>query len=115
MSTAYSSSDYYSGTLPLAVPCKDDYSGYYHGGHDSYSVSPPEYASEHGSATSSSGGSYSASGYSASASYAGSTQGDYDSAGSATGIDLDDYLHQQFSERFNPVPLDKAMVTQAQT
>jgi len=116
MSTAYSSSDYYTGTLPVAVPTKDDYPADYYGGHDAYSVSPPEYASEHGSSSSSSGGaSYGHSGYSASGSYAGSSQGDYDSSASASGVDFHDYMQDRFAESFNPIPLDKSMAKQAQT
>jgi len=99
----------------MAVPSKgQDYADYYQTGHTSYSVSPPEsedYSSGSGVA------SYSASGYgySTTASYAGSSQGDYESAGSVNGVDLNDYMHNRFAESFDPIPLDKCMVKQAQT
>jgi len=117
MSTAYSTADYYSATLPLAVPGKEEYpAGYYNGGHDGYSVSPPEYASEHGSTSSSSGGASYSHGYSATgSSYAGSSQGDYDSSASAGNVDFHDYMQDRFAESFNPIPLDKSMAKQAQT
>ncbi len=112
MSSPYSA-DYYSETLPLPVPSKDAYAGYYQAGHAEYSVSPPEY-SEHGSTTSGAA-SYSNPGYSGAASYAGSSQGDYDSASSVNGVDFNEYMQDRFAESFNPIPLDKAVATQAQT
>ncbi|KAJ9149783.1 Biogenesis of lysosome-related organelles complex 1 subunit KXD1 [Pleurostoma richardsiae] len=111
MSSPYST-QYYSGTLPMPVPTKDQYPNYYQTD-STYSVSPPE-----GDASVSSGSgvpSYSNSGYSATASYAGSSHGDYDSAGSASGVDFNEYMHDRFAESFNPLPLDKAMAVQAQT
>src|SRR5690242_9847314 len=104
MSSHYGS-NYYAGALPMPVPSsKDQFAAYYQGGHSAYSVSPPE--SEN--ASSASGvPSYSNSGYSATASYAGSSQGDYDSAASAGGVDFNDYMQERFAETFNPLPLDK--------
>lgn len=115
MSSPYGS-QYYSasGVLPIAVPAgKDQYVvDYYQGGHDAYSVSPPE--SENVSSVSGVA-SYSSPGYSATASYAGSSQGDYDSVGSTSNVDLHEYMQGRFAESFDPLPLDKAMATQAQT
>ncbi len=85
MSSPYGT-EYYAEALPMAVPSKDMYGAYYQGGHTEYSVSPPEF-SEHGSNTSGAA-SYSNPGYSATASYAGSTQGDYDTASSLNGVDF---------------------------
>jgi biogenesis of lysosome-related organelles complex 1 subunit KXD1 len=98
----------------MTVPAgKVDYSAYY-GSDGTYSVSPPEYA---GSETSESGvGSYSSPNYSTTNStYAGSSQGDYESAGSAGGVDLNDYMQDRFTTAFNPVELDKGIAAQAQT
>jgi hypothetical protein len=80
-----------------------------------YSVSPPEDLDA--SVSSSSGlASYGNSSYSATtASYASSSQGEYDSAGSASGIDLNEYMQDRFAETFNPIPLDSCTVKQAQT
>lgn len=111
MSSPYGT-EYYAEALPMAVPSKDMYGAYYQGGHTEYSVSPPEF-SEHGSNTSGAA-SYSNPGYSATASYAGSTQGDYDTASSLNGVDFNEYMQDRFAESFNPIPLDKAVATQAQ-
>lgn len=117
MSSPYAS--YYSttGALPIAVPSGKgvEYPSYYQSGDSTYSVSPPEV-----DASVSSGSamvpSYSNSGYSATASsYAGSSQGDYDSNGSTSGIDFNEYMQDRFADNFNPIPLDKCMATQAQT
>lgn len=53
----------------------------------------------------------------ASSSYAGSShsQGEYDSAASASGIDLNEYMSDRFAEGFDPIPLDKCTAVQAQT
>ena len=111
-------SQYYhdSDTLPMAVPAgKGQYSEYYQPREGTYSVSPPE-----GDPSISSGSallpSYSNSGYSlANSSYAGSSQGDYDTAGSASGVDFNEYMQERFADSFDPLPLDKCMVVQAQT
>jgi hypothetical protein len=105
---------YYAVTEPMPVPAgKVDYAAYY-GSEGTYSVSPPEVA---GSETSESGvGSYSSPNYSTTnSSYAGSSHGDYESAGSASGVDLNDYMQGRFTDAFNPVELDKGIATQAQT
>ncbi|CAK7203713.1 hypothetical protein SEUCBS139899_006457 [Sporothrix eucalyptigena] len=113
MSSSYS--HMYTSTLPMAVPGKDEYAGYYHGyhsGHSSYSVSPPE--SENVSSASG-GASYGMQpGYSTTASYAGSMQGDYDSSLSAGNVDFNDYMQDRFNDTFNPIPLDKSVAMQAQ-
>ncbi|KEZ46112.1 hypothetical protein SAPIO_CDS0968 [Scedosporium apiospermum] len=94
-------------SLPVRVPTKG---GQYSGYSSAYSVSPPEVDDD---LSSTSGvASYSNSGYDSS-SYAGS--GDYDSAHSASGIDFNEYMQDRFASTFNPIPLDKSMVTQAQT
>ena len=114
MSSSYTS-PMYAGTLPMSVPGKDDYPGYYNGyqsGHSTYSVSPPE--SENVSSASGSA-SYGHSGYSASASYAGSMQGEYDSSVSAANVDFNEYMQDRFNDSFNPIPLDKSVAMQAQT
>jgi biogenesis of lysosome-related organelles complex 1 subunit KXD1 len=100
----------------MSVPAgKVDYSAYY-GSDGTYSVSPPEYA---GSETSESGNgsySYSNANYSTTtSSYAGSSQGDYDTAGSASGVDLNDYMQDRFTSAFDPVELDKGIAAQAKT
>lgn len=113
MSASYTS-HMYTSTLPMAVPGKDEYAGYYHGyqiGHNSYSVSPPE--SENVSSASGSA-SYGQPGYSTTASYAGSMQGDYDSSLSANNVDFNDYMQDRFNETFDPIPLDKSVAMQAQ-
>ncbi|OAA57471.1 hypothetical protein SPI_07130 [Niveomyces insectorum RCEF 264] len=115
MSTSYTT-PMYTSTLPMPVPGKDQYAGYYQGyqsGHSAYSVSPPE--SENVSSASGSV-SYGPSGYSNTASYAGSMQGDYDSSAvSASNVDFNEYMQDRFSETFDPIPLDKSVATQAQT
>ena len=110
MSSPYSA-QYYSGAVPMPVPTKGTYPNYY-STDSTYSVSPPE--GEPSVSSGSGGVSYSTPGYSATASYAGSSHGDYDSAGSASGIDFNEYMHDRFAETFDPLPLDKTMVQQAQ-
>lgn len=111
--SSYSPTQYYSGTLPMPVPtAKGQYPGYYHT-ESTYSVSPPEV-----DASVSSGSavpSFSNSGYSATTSYAGSTHGDYESERSASGVDFNEYMHEHLTSSFDPLGLDKAMATQAQT
>lgn len=114
MSSSYTT-PMYSGSMPMPVPGKDDYNGYYSGyqsGHSAYSVSPPE--SEHVSSASGTA-SYGHSGYSASASYAGSMQGEYESSLSAANVDFNEYIDDQFHQRIDPVPLDKSVAMQART
>lgn len=118
--SAYSTSQYYSSTLPLPVPGSKGHHhpSYYHTD-STYSVSPPE-AVDVSLSSGSSGGvpSYSSVGYSASshASYAGSSHsGDYESERSASGVDFNEYMHDHLASAFDPLGLDKAVVTQAQT
>jgi hypothetical protein len=108
MSVPYSTASY---SMPMAVPAKgNQYPAYSH-----YSVSPPEYYDD--SVSSASGvPSYSNAGYSAtSAGYMGSSSGDYDTTGSASGVDFQEYMQDRFSNSFNPIPLDRSMAVQAQT
>lgn len=116
--SAHYSSQYFTatGAVPIAVPAgKGQYPSYYQSGDSTYSVSPPEVA-ESVSSGSAMLPSYSNSGYSATASsYAGSSQGDYDSAGSAAGVDFNEYMQDRFAATFDPIPLDKCMAVQAQT
>lgn len=112
---SYSPTQIYSGTMPMPVPSKGNpYPGFYHS-ESTYSVSPPEASDP--SVSSGSGGvpSYSNSGYSATASYAGSSLGDYDSERSASGVDFNEYMHEHLAASFDPLGLDKAVATQAQT
>jgi hypothetical protein len=114
MSSSYS--QYYSGSIPLDMPTgKSQYTDFYRSRESTYSVSPPE-----ADASVSSGSamlpSYSNSGYSATtSSYAGSSHGDYDSIGSASGVDLNEYMQSRFADSFNPLGLDKCVAVQAQT
>lgn len=111
--SSYSPTQYYSGTMPLPVPSKGHHQGYYYQPDSTYSVSPPE---ADPSVSSGSGvPSYSTPGYSATTSYAGSTHGEYDSERSASGVDFNEYMHEHLAHSFDPLGLDKAMVTQAQT
>lgn len=118
--SSYSPTQYYTGTLPMPVPGKGQHpSSYYHHADSTYSVSPPE---ADVSVSSGSGvPSYSAhSGYSATASYAGSSHsGDYelysDTHRSASGVDFNEYMHDHLTSSFDPLGLDKAVATQAQT
>lgn len=111
--SSYSQTQYYPGTLPMPVPPKGEFPGYYPTD-STYSVSPPEVEP---SVSSGSGGpaSYSTPGYSATASYADSTQEDYESERSASGVDFNEYMQEQLTQSFDPLGLDKAMATQAQT
>ncbi|KAK3314662.1 hypothetical protein B0H66DRAFT_317404 [Apodospora peruviana] len=121
MSSAYSSQYYaasYAAAGALPIPTgksQYQYPTYYTSGDSTYSVSPPEDLDT--SVTSGSGMvSYGNSSYSVPASsYAGSSQGEYDSAGSASGIDLNEYMQDRFADTFNPLPLDKCTAVQAQT
>ncbi|GAO16671.1 uncharacterized protein UV8b_00764 [Ustilaginoidea virens] len=99
-----------SYSMPLAVPGKGNQlpPSYSH-----YSMSPPECDD---SVSSTSGlPSYSSPGLSgSSASYLGSSQ-DFESAHSASGIDIQEYMQDRLSNSFNPIPLDRSMAVQAQT
>ncbi|KAM7193393.1 putative conserved domain containing protein [Naviculisporaceae sp. PSN 640] len=126
MSSAYSP-QYYTSSSALPIPsAKGQYSTYptyYTSGDSTYSVSPPEdldtSVTSGSSGLGGSGTMHSSAYYSvpASSSYAGSShsQGEYDSAGSASGIDLNEYMSDRFAEGFDPIPLDKCTAVQAQT
>ncbi|KAI1337564.1 hypothetical protein F5Y15DRAFT_147848 [Xylariaceae sp. FL0016] len=115
--------------------------GYYPpvAGGDGYSVSPPE-LSDHDASVSSGGASYSAGAMSSSrghshhkhhkhghAHHSGGHHGHYayhhgasvddcsDSAGSASGVDFNDYMQERFADSFDPLPLDRSLAVQAQT
>ncbi|KAJ6784912.1 hypothetical protein PWT90_02385 [Aphanocladium album] len=103
-------------SMPINVPGK----GNQYPSYSQYSMSPPECDD---SLSSVSGGpSYSHTGFS-SASGAGylpgsavsSSAAEYDSVGSASGVDFQDYMQDRFSHSFNPIPLDRSMAVQAQT
>lgn len=96
--------------MPLPVPKGSHYPTYTY---SQYSVSPPECDD---SVSSASGiPSYSNGGYSAtSSSYAGG-YGDYESTGSASGVDFQEYMQDRFTNSFDPIPLDRSMAMQAQT
>lgn len=107
MSTQYSPS--YS--LPMHIPAKGREYEY---NINAYSVSPPEVDESVSTGT---GHSYSQpSGYSvANSSYAGSNSGDFESAGSASGVDFNEYMQERFAQTFDPIPLDRNIARQAQT
>jgi hypothetical protein len=111
MSSVYSSQYYAAGALPIP-PSKGQYQSpsYYTSGDSTYSVSPPEDLDASVSSASGYGNSYSVT-----TSYAGSSQGEYDSTGSASGIDLNEYMQERFAATFDPIALDKCTAKQAQT
>ncbi|KAH8596913.1 hypothetical protein B0O99DRAFT_509325 [Bisporella sp. PMI_857] len=113
---AYHQQSYYTYTAsPVAIPSKPQYASYYPTQHQGYSVSPPEPAESVSSSTGMTQ-SYGHSGYSAaSSSYAGSQTGDYESAASANGVDMQEYMQDRFSTAFDPLPLDRTLAVQAQT
>lgn len=108
MSTSYYPSP--AGSLPVNVPGKTPQSPYVSrharssSAYSHLSASPPERAE---SVSSSGAGLYS----SASSAYGGS---DYDSSNGATSVDLLDYMTDRLSQAYNPIPLDKNLVKQAQ-
>jgi len=123
MSASYSPQYYATGALPIP-PSKPQYQypsshHYYPSGESTYSVSPPEEIEDLDASVSSASGygnSYSVG--TTTSSYAGSSQGEYDhlsSAGSASGIDLNEYMQERFSATFDPLALDKCTAKQAQT
>lgn len=116
--SSYSPTQFYSGTLPMPVPGKGQQRpSYYHSSESTYSVSPPEADVSVSSSGGAGGRSYSShSGYSATTSYAGSSHsGDYESERSASGVDFNEYMHEHLASSFDPLGLDKAVATQAQT
>ncbi|RDA87916.1 hypothetical protein CP532_1719 [Ophiocordyceps camponoti-leonardi (nom. inval.)] len=99
-----------SYSMPMAVPSK----GNQYPTYSQYSMSPPECDDSYSSA--SGVGSYGNSGLSATSSgYMGCSVGDYDSTGSASGVDFQEYMQERFANSFNPIPLDRSMAVQAQT
>lgn len=137
MSSAYSS-QYYTSAGALPIPAGkgmgpySTYPSYYTSGDSTYSVSPPEdldTSVTSGSTGMGGGGGGGAAMTTSSAyysvpasasSYAGSSSsisqgGEYDSVGSASGIDLNEYMSDRFAESFDPIPLDKCTAVQAQT
>ncbi|EAQ86883.1 hypothetical protein CHGG_08136 [Chaetomium globosum CBS 148.51] len=115
MTSTYAPQYYASGAVPIP-PSKPQYqnpaTGYYPSGESTYSVSPPE---EIDPSVVSSASGYGNS-YSVTTSYAGSSQGEYDSsAGSAAGVDLNEYMQERFAATFDPLALDKCTAKQAQT
>ncbi|KAI1179804.1 hypothetical protein F4777DRAFT_400497 [Nemania sp. FL0916] len=117
------STQYYATGMP--IPSKDADASYaypYGYTNPSYGVSPPETADP--SVVSSGGATYSYNGSNSSAAvdsaessavggggdcfYAG------DSVASASGVDFNEYMQDRFADAFDPLPLDRSLVTQAQ-
>ncbi|KAL2129977.1 hypothetical protein VTI74DRAFT_7046 [Chaetomium olivicolor] len=122
MSSAYATPYYPSGALPIPPPSKGHHSqfpnpGYYTSADSTYSVSPPEDPLNSSvSSASGYGNSYSVTTSGTNSSYASSSQGEYDSSVcSAGGVDLNEYMQERFAATFDPIPLDKCTVKQAQT
>ncbi|KAK4101919.1 hypothetical protein N658DRAFT_41537 [Parathielavia hyrcaniae] len=113
MTSSYTTQYYATGALPIPPPNKGPYQSpsYYPSGESTYSVSPPEDLEASVSSASGYGNSYSVT----TSSYAGSSQGEYDSAGSASGVDLNEYMQERFAATFDPLALDKCTAKQAQT
>ncbi|KAF4618142.1 hypothetical protein G7Y89_g14967 [Cudoniella acicularis] len=111
---AYQQGYYQTNSLPIAVPAKSQHAQYYTPPTHGYGVSPPEVA-ESVTTGSSMTPAYGNSTYSAtSSSYAGSAS-DYDSASSASGLDMQEYVQNRFDGAFDPLPLDRTLAVQAQT
>ncbi|KAI1419527.1 hypothetical protein F5Y12DRAFT_244274 [Xylaria sp. FL1777] len=119
------SSQYYAGGMPIHSKDADASYTYNYGYNDaSYGVSPPETTDP--SVVSSGGATYS---YNGSSSAAGASSGHpamvgggancyyygNDSTASASGVDFNEYMQDRFSNAFDPLPLDRSLVTQAQT
>lgn len=100
---------YHQSSYPIQVPQKP---GYYYPPQHTYgrvSASPPEAPD---SVTTSGVASYEPS--AASSNYAGSAS-DYESTHGATSVDLLDYMGNRLNGSFDPMPLDRSLVKQAQT
>ncbi|CAG8960617.1 hypothetical protein HYFRA_00013495 [Hymenoscyphus fraxineus] len=111
---AYQQGYYQTNSLPIAVPAKSQHAQYYTPQNHGYGISPPEVA-ESVTTGSSMTPAYGNSAYSATNStYAGSAS-DYDSACSANGIDMQEYVQDRFNGAFDPLPLDRTLAVQAQT
>ncbi|KAI0555924.1 hypothetical protein F4680DRAFT_447343 [Xylaria scruposa] len=117
------SSQYYTSGMP--IPSKDVDTSYtypYGYNNTSYGVSPPETTDpsvvSSGGATYSYGGSSSAHVSSGSSAVGGGADCYYygsDSTASASGVDFNEYMQDRFANAFDPLPLDRSLVTQAQT
>ncbi|KAI0913615.1 hypothetical protein F4823DRAFT_20269 [Ustulina deusta] len=118
------SSQYYAGGVP--IPSKDADTSYtytYGYNNTSYGVSPPETTDpsvvSSGGATYSYGGSSSAAGTPGPSGVVGGDANCYyygsDSTASASGVDFNEYMQDRFADAFDPLPLDRSLVTQAQT
>jgi len=108
---AYSHHGYYPHVSePIAVPHKGNdgfYPQYPHIHYPGLSESPPD-ADD---ATSSGGPSYDPTG--TSASYAASTS-DYEGSTGVSSVDLLEYMNDRLQSTYNPLPIDKSLVKQAQ-
>ncbi|KAI0517412.1 hypothetical protein F5B22DRAFT_636010 [Xylaria bambusicola] len=117
------SSHYYASGVP--IPSKDANASYtypYGYSNASYGVSPPETTDpsvvSSGGATYSYGGSSAATASSGPSAMAGGDNCYYygsDSTASASGVDFNEYMQDRFANAFDPLPLDRSLVTQAQT
>ncbi|KAM3555928.1 hypothetical protein MY1884_005320 [Beauveria asiatica] len=114
MSAHYQTAGY---SMPINVPSK----GNQYPSYSQYSISPPE--CDDSASTVSGVPSFSHSGFSSASASSflpgsavpSSTGAEFDSVGSASGVDFQDYMQDRFSHSFNPVPLDRSMAVQAQT
>ncbi|KAI1130778.1 hypothetical protein F5Y10DRAFT_108109 [Nemania abortiva] len=117
------SSQYYTSGMPIHSKGADTSYTYPYGyTNPSYGVSPPETTDpsvvSSGGATYSYGGSSSAAAASSGSSAVGGADCYYyssDSTASASGVDFNEYMQDRFSNAFDPLPLDRSLVTQAQT
>lgn len=111
MSGQFASASY---ALPINMPVKGHHPHHHFPTYTQYSMSPPDCDDSYSSG---SGASYSHAGFttSSAASYMGSSNGDYDTAGSASGVDFQDYMQDRFASSFNPIPMDRSMAVQAQS
>ncbi|KAI0425819.1 hypothetical protein F5Y09DRAFT_87593 [Xylaria sp. FL1042] len=117
------SSQYYAGGVPIPSKNADASYTYSYGyNNTSYGVSPPETTDpsvvSSGGATYSYGGSSAAGASGPSAMVGGNANCYYygsDSTASASGVDFNEYMQDRFADAFDPLPLDRSLVTQAQT
>ncbi|KAI1381225.1 hypothetical protein F4677DRAFT_119545 [Hypoxylon crocopeplum] len=115
---SYSTQYYTAAAVP--IPSKaDQYQQYYQSGGSNYSVSPPEEEEQRERDASVTSGvpSYgnSSNGASYATSYASGDYCDASQAGSAAGVDFNDYMQTRFDDSFDPIPLDRSLARQAQT
>jgi biogenesis of lysosome-related organelles complex 1 subunit KXD1 len=118
------SSQYYTTGVPIPSKNADTSYTYPYGyTNPSYGISPPETADpsvvSSGGATYSYGGSSRAAAVPSGSSAVGGAADCYyygtDSTASASGVDFNEYMQDRFSNAFDPLPLDRSLVTQAQT